>query len=359
MPRSRSSSFLVARALAHRAAQVRADHGEQARVQRAVGRQPGARAVAAERGGHRRDEPHLAVAVEVAPAPGHLAAVRRLHRLDRQLRVHALGELGRGHDVVEHPAVRRANVHVLDEAQDVAAALEVAREVDGGVVVDAALDHGVDLDRAQPGRGGRVDAVEDGRNGDFDVVHVAEDRVVERVEGDRDAVEAGVRQRLRELRQQRAVGGQRDVDVRRGLAELGDERRQVGAQRRLAAGQPQLAHAEAGDESAEACDLLERQDLVAGQELEVRAEHLARHAVAAAEVAAVGDRDAQVAQRPPEDIEHLAGVERWGRRCAAGHTSSFSTSIISRAASPRWLMACLSSPSSAIVRPSGSSKMGS
>ena len=142
-------------------------------------------------------------------------------------------------------------------------------------------------------------------------------------------------------------------------AELRDELGQVGAQRGLAAGQPQLAHAEARDEPAEACDLLERHDLVARQELEAGAEHLARHAVAAAEVTAVRDRDAEVAQRPPEDIEHLAGVERLDGRCAVGHASSSSTSIISRAARPRWLMACLSSPISAMVRPSGSSKMGS
>ena len=38
------------------------------------------------------------------------------------------------------------------------------------------------------------------------------------------------------------------------------------------------------------------------QEDEVLAEHLARHAVRAAQVAAVGDRDAQVAQRTREGV---------------------------------------------------------
>ena len=56
-----------------------------------------------------------------------------------------------------------------------------------------------------------------------------------------------------------------------------------------------FSHA-AGDEDArDALDLLERQQLVAAQELVVAAEDLLRHAVDAAEVAAVGDGDAEVA----------------------------------------------------------------
>ena len=74
----------------------------------------------------------------------------------------------------------------------------MAGEVDGGVVVDAALDDRVDLDRLQAGGGGGGDAVEDARDGDVGVVHVAEDGVVEGVERDGDAVEAGVGERLRE-----------------------------------------------------------------------------------------------------------------------------------------------------------------
>ena len=44
------------------------------------------------------------------------------------------------------------------------------------------------------------------------------------------------------------------------------------------------------------------------QELVVRAEDLLRHAVDAAEVAAVGDRDAQVAQRPAAACRRPAGA---------------------------------------------------
>ena len=48
-------------------------------------------------------------------------------------------------------------------------------------------------------------------------------------------------------------------------------------------------------------------------------EHLARHAVAAAEVAAIGDRDPQVAQRPPSRVGEMAGrrrrIDRHRRPC--------------------------------------------
>src|SRR4030095_1590079 len=54
-------------------------------------------------------------------------------------------------------------------------------------------------------------------------------------------------------------------------------------------------------------DLLERQDLDAGQEGVVAAEHRLGHAVRAAEVAPVGHRDAQVPQRTAEAVSHPTG----------------------------------------------------
>ena len=97
------------------------------------------------------------------------------------------------------------------------------------------------------------------------------------------------------LGEQRTVGGERDVD-----AEFGEHRDQpveVAPHQRLAAGQAQLLHAEPDEDARQARDFLEAQDRAVRQETVVRVEHLARHAVHAAEVAAIGDRDAQVAQR--------------------------------------------------------------
>ena len=61
-------------------------------------------------------------AVPVAPALGDLAAVVGIDRLERQLARRCARTISRGrHDVVHAPAVGRADVHELDEAQDVAA----------------------------------------------------------------------------------------------------------------------------------------------------------------------------------------------------------------------------------------------
>ena len=78
------------------------------------------------------------------------------------------------------------------------------------------------------------------------------------------------------------------------------------------------------EDAGEARDLLETEELLAWEELEVGAEDLLRHAVAATEVTAVRDRNTEVAQRPPERIEQLPRV---GSRLR-GHASPFSTSII-------------------------------
>jgi hypothetical protein len=84
--------------------------------------------------------------------------------------------------------------------------------------------------------------------------------------------------------------------------ELRDEVGQVAPQQRLTPGQADLAHAEADEDRDEPRELLERQQFSALEEREVLTEDLARHAVAAAEVAAVGDRDTQVTQRTAEQI---------------------------------------------------------
>jgi hypothetical protein len=81
-----------------------------------------------------------------------------------------------------------------------------------------------------------------------------------------------------------------------------DQPVQVAAQQRLAAGQPQPAHAQAGKDPAEPGQLLEGQQVRAGQEREIPAEELARHAIGAAELAAVGDRDPQIPQRPRQRV---------------------------------------------------------
>ena len=58
-------------------------------------------------------------------------------------------------------------------------------------------------------------------------------------------------------------------------------------------------------------DLLERQQVLTAEKFEIAPENLPRHAVRAAKVAAVGDRDPQIAKRAAETVEgHCALVTR-------------------------------------------------
>ncbi len=84
--------------------------------------------------------------------------------------------------------------------------------------------------------------------------------------------------------------------------ELADQHRQVGTYGRLATGEPQSIDLEPLDEDPrQAFDLFERQHLAARHP-----DHaLFRHAVGAAEVAAVGDRDPQVTNGAPEGIDEI------------------------------------------------------
>ena len=140
---------------------------------------------------------------------------------------------------------------------------------------------------------------------------------VERVEADVHPVEPGVAQLVGEQAERGAVGGDRRgrASARRtarptwpgtrSWASLCDEHRQVGADGGLAAGEAQAVDLEALDEDAgQPLDLLEREHLAARQPLHA----LLRHAVRAAEVAAVGDRDAQVADRAPERVDQVHRV---------------------------------------------------
>ena len=159
------------------------------------------------------------------------------------------------------------------------------------------------LTGVRPGRERDLDALEHVGDREVDVVHRAERRVVERVERHRHAIQAGVGEPRGHARQQRAVRRQRDVVDAGQRGEARDQLVDAAAHERLAAGDAQLLDAHAGERARQALDLLERQQLLAAQELELLAEDLLGHAVHAAEVAAVGDRDAQVANRPGELVE--------------------------------------------------------
>jgi hypothetical protein len=210
-------------------------------------------------------------------------------------------------------------------------ALEVPRHVDDLAVVHPALDHHVQPDRPEARRVRGVDAVEHPAHREAHVVHPLEQLVIERVDRHRDALQAGGLQRIRLHREGRAVGGQREVErLALGRADGGqllDELLDPAAQQRLATRQTQLVHAVRGGDRGDARDLLEAQQLVAVEERVVAAEDLLGHAVDAAEVAAVGHRDAQVTQRP---VASVGERDRRIRRPAAVDASARHGHVLSQ-----------------------------
>ena len=93
----------------------------------------------------------------------------------------------------------------------------------------------------------------------------------------------------RGVRRQRQLGAER--------REQADQHLDVLAHERLAAGQAQLRHAQRDSRAGDALDLLEGQQFPTLEEAVLTSEHRLRHAVDTPEVAAVGDRDSQVAER--------------------------------------------------------------
>ncbi len=300
----------VARAAAQQRAQVMSAACEQACEELAVSRQPSAIAAGTERSADGVDQADLTGPVDVAVARGDLAVASGRERFERPARGDPSDDLGGRHDLRARPAVGRADVHVLDETQRLRAAAEVLGHRRHAALVEAASHDHVDLHGIEPGRDGRVDALEHARRRDRRVADRLERLVVERVEADRDAAEAGVGERPGLAREQQAVGGQRNVVDSVDPGKHRDKPLEVAAQQRLAAGQPQLVDSLRRQHARQPRDLLEAQQLAAGQEHMARAVDLTRHAVAAAQVAAICHRDAQVTQRPIEQVEHAPGSTR-------------------------------------------------
>src|SRR3954469_25901472 len=119
--------------------------GEEAGIQRALGRQAHARAGRAERLRHRRDDADFAAAIDVAPAFGDFARVVRPDRLELPALADTAPHLGGGHHFPHTPAFGAAHVHEFDEAHDVPGAAPAFGHLHDAAVIRAALHDHVDL----------------------------------------------------------------------------------------------------------------------------------------------------------------------------------------------------------------------
>ena len=173
------------------------------------------------------------------------------------------------------------------------------QQVHQRVVVDAALHDGVDLDGGKSGAPRGLDALQHFAHVTESAAHPGEDLGIEGIETHGNPAQARGLELGGVLGQQHAVGGERDVLDAGQLREVADQVRQVGAQQRLAAGDAQLLHASAHEHARQSQNLGEVQPLAGLQETVRLVKGLARHAIRAAEIAAIHDRDTQVMNGTP------------------------------------------------------------
>ena len=193
--------------------------------------------------------------------------------------------------------------HEFDEAHGDAFFAREHAEGDDLVFVEAAHQHAVHFQRPQPGAARGANAGEHvivsvGHAGD-----AGEAVGIDRVHGNRDAGQAGILERLREIGEQMAVGGERDVERARrrfgvGRAELGEVANEIHdafAQKRLAAGEANLGDAHPDKHARHA-------QIVGERQVAVERALVAGAAIDTLVVAAVGDGDPQVGDGAAEFV---------------------------------------------------------
>ena len=218
----------------------------------------------------------------------------------------ALHHRAGGQHVVHAPAVGGAHIHEFNETQDDAAALEMPGHGQDFMVVGSPLDHHIDLDRPQACGLRSGDAFEHIRDRKIHIVHTFEDRVIQAVQADGDTLQTRSFKGHRFARQQGAVGGERQIQrltLRRAQGrQLGDQHFEIFAQQGLATGEPDLLHAMGDELACNAGDFFKAEQFRLRQVDIILIENLFGHAVAAAEIAAVGHADAQVVQGAPQTV---------------------------------------------------------
>ena len=191
-----------------------------------------------------------------------------------------------------HSAMRAralvADGHVFDKAQ-MDGAVEREPRKGSHILVEPAHHNAVDLNGLKAPSQRRVDA----GHGLFEPAQardLSKERRVERVERDVDAIKPRVFELRRQLGQQGAVGGKRDVLDLRNRADVTNKWDDTAADQRLAARQAYATNALPRHQAHKAGDFLGAEQLV----VRTGRHAIGRHAVNAAEIALVGNGNAQV-----------------------------------------------------------------
>ncbi len=263
--------------------------------------------------------------------------------MQRPARGDAVAQHGRRDHALQPPVVAVAHVHELDETHDMPAATEALHQRDHLALVDAALDDGIDLQPLEAGRHRGVDAGQHLADPAASSGHLGEHLRIQRIQADGDAPQAGLVQGLRLLGEQHAVGGQRDVLQARNDGQPAHQFGQALAQQGLTAREPEFAHAQSHEGAHQGLDLVEGKAL-RGVRAVVFGHAVRRHAVAAAEVAGVDDRQAQVVQRTPQQVVRRRRAVHGSSTRRGGDSAMPSPGVATRCprarrASPSWALA--------------------
>ena len=322
--------FVIGGAGAHGVAEGGSVGGEETGDEAAIGGEAETDAIAAEGLSDGSNDADFAGPVAVGVAVGDFAAIVGGDGFEGHFGVDAVDDLAGADDAGEVPVVAVADVHEFDEADDVGGAFELAGEVDEGVVVDAALDDAVHLEGIEAGGGGGVDSLKDGIRGVVAAVHFPEDLVVETVDADGETVEAGVLEIAGVAGEEVAVGGESQIFETFDFDQFTDDVGDVAAEEGFTSGEANLLDAEPDEKPGDALDFLEGEDVLAGEEFVVFAEYFGGHAVGTAEVATVGEGDAEIAQGAAEGISQrwvhaarlIGRIARWNRVTGRGPEST-------------------------------------
>ena len=124
------------------------------------------------------------------------------------------------------------------------------------------------------------------------------------MQANRDPFQARIAEMLSLLGQQESVCGQGQVFQSFYRSQLSHQDFELISEKGLATREANLADTQADEESGHAADFLKGKDVVFREEPVSLAENLRGHTEGTPEVAPVGDRDTQVSQRPPEEVEN-------------------------------------------------------
>ncbi len=208
-------------------------------------------------------------------------------------------DVGSGHTVFGGISKTAADGHIFDKADLPRVLQRKSGKVGNFIGIDAKERDHVDLQRCQPGRFRRFDASEDLLQtfaaGDGEKTLGAQG-----VETDIDAAETGGLQRVGVFSQKEAVGCEDDFRRSRQSGESTDEVNNTPAHQWLPAGDTNLRNTETDGSGGNSKKLFVAENFLVTQ----RRNPLLGHAIATAQIAAVGNREAQIINGTAVGIYH-------------------------------------------------------